>query len=529
MPDPSLTVGPAPDTRQQSLLVLGSGPKALAIAAKRAVLQRLGYPVPRLVVVDRQGVAAHWSGTFGYTDGRRLLGTLPEKDVGYPYASTVWGSVAANAAVDAAMQAFSWPTYLIAAGAYSDYIDRGRPRPTHAEWSAYLTWVAARADLEPVRGEVYAIETTAETPAPPDMSDATASADGQDRSESVVSVPRWRLRCRAPGGDGFTLEGDGLVLTGPGTPVTIPGQPGNHPRVLDGDTAWRRIVDFSRLRTMLAAPVTIGVVGTGETAAAIVVALLETLGEGAVIEVLTPRGVLYSRDEGFDENRVFSDPDANWISLTGKRTETDQWEWSSFVECHKRAFRWSSLTEADRREFVRRTDRGVFSIQAMSEITRARNVRSVVGTARRLRALPGYVQIEMEYGGVVRHAQYDYVVVARGFDPLWFTSLVDDQTSRRLGAATGHPSEGAIERAIGRDLAVAGLAPRLHLPMLAAVAQGPGFPNLSCLGLLADRVLSSYVPTPQAQRVQAKRVSSRWQSAAPAAIASAGTLPSDGA
>ena len=33
----------------------------------------------------------------------------------------------------------------------------------------------------------------------------------------------------------------------------------------------------------------------------------------------------------------------------------------------------------------------------------------------------------------------------------------------------------------------------LHLPVLAGVAQGPGFPNLSCLGLLADRVLGAYV------------------------------------
>jgi len=32
----------------------------------------------------------------------------------------------------------------------------------------------------------------------------------------------------------------------------------------------------------------------------------------------------------------------------------------------------------------------------------------------------------------------------------------------------------------------------LHLPMLAGIAQGPGFPNLSCLGLLADRILASY-------------------------------------
>jgi hypothetical protein len=46
------------------------------------------------------------------------------------------------------------------------------------------------------------------------------------------------------------------------------------------------------------------------------------------------------------------------------------------------------------------------------------------------------------------------------------------------------------------DLSVAGLTPAPHLPMLAGLAQGPGFPNLSCLGLLSDRVLRRYVPLP---------------------------------
>ena len=30
--------------------------------------------------------------------------------------------------------------------------------------------------------------------------------------------------------------------------------------------------------------------------------------------------------------------------------------------------------------------------------------------------------------------------------------------------------------------------------MIAGLAQGPGFPNLSCLGLLSDRILRRYVP-----------------------------------
>ncbi|OOK78778.1 L-lysine 6-monooxygenase mbtG domain protein [Mycobacterium kansasii] len=48
-----------------------------------------------------------------------------------------------------------------------------------------------------------------------------------------------------------------------------------------------------------------------------------------------------------------------------------------------------------------------------------------------------------------------------------------------------------LEEAIGYDLAVVGVAPKLFLPNLSGVNEGPGFPNLSCLGLLSDRVLGA--------------------------------------
>lgn len=97
---------------------------------------------------------------------------------------------------------------------------------------------------------------------------------------------------------------------------------------------------------------------------------------------------------------------------------------------------------------------------------------------------------------------YDLVVVAVGFDPLWFLQLTDRETMAAVRAAVGHgddPDAGllhAVEDAIGVDLAVAGMAQPLHLPVLAGISQGPGFPNLSCLGLLADRVLRRHVRPP---------------------------------
>jgi mycobactin lysine-N-oxygenase len=105
------------------------------------------------------------------------------------------------------------------------------------------------------------------------------------------------------------------------------------------------------------------------------------------------------------------------------------------------------------------------------------------------------VFVDIKYGDTTERDVYDYVIVAIGFDPLWFTRLLDSRTYSRLSDATHSLDRRTVELGIDTDLSLKGFAPRLHLPMLAGVAQGPGFPNLSCLGLLSDRVLLSYGAT----------------------------------
>src|SRR5262249_35921549 len=130
-----------------TLLVLGAGPKGVAIAAKRYMLAKLGYPVPHLRIIDRQGVASHWSGQAGFTDGNQFLGTRPEKDVGFPYLSACWGNKELSRAVAKEMVHLSWQSFLIDQWRYAGWIDRGRTRPTHQEWSQYLQWVAEQVEL----------------------------------------------------------------------------------------------------------------------------------------------------------------------------------------------------------------------------------------------------------------------------------------------------------------------------------------------------------------------------------------------
>jgi mycobactin lysine-N-oxygenase len=456
-----------------TLLVLGAGPKGISIAAKHWVLKHLGYPVPKLVVIEKQAVTAHWSGDYGYTDGRRILGTPPHKDVGFPYAATCWDEAGANKAVNAAMLVLSWPAYLIEQYRYSDWVDRGRPGPTHQEWSKYLQWVAERIELPLQSAEVYHIGIT---------------PDGR----------RWQLSCKAPQGQEqkvsppaeFQLEGDGLVITGPGTPLNLPGQPAQHPRILDGASFWSNLTKFSELPKVSSKgrPLSVGVIGTGETAAAIVVALTEVLHDQVLIEVVTSKGVIYARDESYQENHVFSDPDALWIDLAKrhKRAAHD----SRLPHSLTHHFKWSNLTEADRREFLSRTDRGVFSMQAMQAVNLAENVSPLTGSARQVIAGDEQVIVELEYNGEVRKASYDYLVVAIGFNPRWFVELMDESLQTKLTPEVSPSVE--LENFIGYDLAVQAFQPKLHLPMLAGLAQGPGFPNLSCLGLLSDRILRSY-------------------------------------
>jgi mycobactin lysine-N-oxygenase len=112
------------------------------------------------------------------------------------------------------------------------------------------------------------------------------------------------------------------------------------------------------------------------------------------------------------------------------------------------------------------------------------------------------VVVMIEYGHERERVVYDLVVVAIGFQARWFERLLGSEARRRLQNGLAGAE---LERAIELDLSVAGLTPPMHLPLVAGLAQGPGFPNLSCLGLLSDRILRRYVPMDEPARAAADR------------------------
>jgi mycobactin lysine-N-oxygenase len=397
------------------LAVLGAGPKAMAVAAKAKVLRDLGLGTLDVIIIEEQAVAADWLGKFGWTNGEPILSTPPEKDIGFPYRS-LYGPQ-----VDRALWAYAWPRFLVESQGYADWVDRGRPRPHHAEWAAYLRWVFAQTEarLVPAR---------------------------------LVQV------CPVEGGLALTLRGepaptlaaDGLVITGPGEPLRLPGVVcDNQDCILDGRTYWLKREQYATLPAGRVA-----VIGGGETAASIAVSLLAN--PGLAIEIISRRGMVYTRGESYYENRLYSHPDT-----------------------------WRQLSEADREEFIERTDRGVFSVAAQQELGAAPNVRLRPGQVLGAVARGGKAQLILEWDGVRNELAYDRVIVAIGYDP--YSPLELLPTAQRPSLPADE-----LRRRVDGHLCIPGLP--LHMPMIAGLAQGPGFPNLSCLGTLSDRILSRYLP-----------------------------------
>ncbi|GAB90335.1 SidA/IucD/PvdA family monooxygenase [Gordonia rhizosphera] len=418
--------GPNPST-PTTLLVIGAGPKALAVAAKAKVMRDLGLPAPHVRVVEAHDVGANWQSIGGWTDGRHRLGTSPEKDIGFPYRSAVAGHGRADhdAEISRRMLDYSWMSFLVEHQTYAEWVDRGRPHPEHHVWARYLQWVAARAELDLVIGSVRAI---------------------------CADEDRWALEVATPDGGIEEVVGDALMITGPGSSQTAMV---DDERVLSIASFWDLVS-----RRALPPASRAAVIGGGETAGS----ALDELARHDVmtVSVISPGATIYTRGESYFENAMFSDP-------TG----------------------WPNLTPEERRDVIRRTDRGVFSVRVQENLLGDNRIHHLQGRAVSARRAGDLIAVTLHNPGRPPQTHsFDLVVDATGGQPLWFLDLFTDDAADLLELTLGWPPTlERIETSIGHDLAVTGLTPKLYLPNLAGFAQGPGFPNLSSLGELSNRVL----------------------------------------
>jgi mycobactin lysine-N-oxygenase len=416
------------------LLIVGAGAKAAGIATKVHVLNTLGLGPISLKIVEGTTRAASWLGRNGMTSGEEPLAVTPIKDIGFPYQSHYeFGE--AGEAIDAAAQAFSWQQYMISKRRYARWIDAGSPSVRHRDYGEYLTWVLSRATkgVEHVDGRVTGVALDEEG-------------------------GRWLVEVEEPSGTS-RHAGGALVLTGPGTHRAFPHEPSVSSRVFHCDS---KRSEFARLPED---GCDVAVVGGGESALSCVM-FLRGFRPRARCTIFTPM-LPMSRGESFLENRVFSNPDE--------------------VE-------WGSLDLQTRRDFVKHSDRGVFDPPSLEAIAYDDRAHFVTGRVTDVGEPQGGEGVRLEYESPegLADSEHDYVVNCTGFDLLaqlrdLFPPQVRERVEERAGPLWDRPA--GTEIRIGRALELEGMEPRLHIPGLGGLSQGPGFANLGALGLLSNRVL----------------------------------------
>jgi mycobactin lysine-N-oxygenase len=408
----------------RELLVIGGGPKAIAIALLAFVLQRLGnYPNLRVTILERKQLAANWSGDNGCTDGEFPLDTSPFKDLGFPY-QTGYGR-----SIDRLLGDYSFVEFLKEEGRYADFISRGNFKISHRQFAEYNWWVANRISPQIVIGTANRIR---------------AGSSGLEVSYQGEF-----------GGTGV-LNADGVVVTGPGLEIKMPGQDNCGDRAVGGRDYWlvrHRFRDDSVNR--------VAVVGGGQMAGTVAKSILQS-NPRARVDIINSRGFLSAQSAGFHENSLCSLPNDDW----------------------------ARLPLIERKDILNRINNGVVDS----------DVKGFLDGQPRLNIVRGRVQaLERNGDDVVcvklgeRELKYDMVVVAIGFDmhsqlvSLLASDLIDEAELSLLASAPE----------LDHNLRIRTRSGMIHVPTLAALSQGPGLSLLSCLGTVASRIVSAYVPQTQ--------------------------------
>jgi mycobactin lysine-N-oxygenase len=265
-----------------------------------------------------------------------------------------------------------------------------------------------------------------------------------------------------------------FVLTGPGVHRTLSHDLDAAHRVLDCDSGRTRIAGVP-----VESSSDIAIVGGGESALSCM-EFIRTIRPDAQLTVYTS-DLPMSRMESFVENRVFSDPDS--------------------VD-------WPSLSVRARRDFISRSDRGVFGSDRLAAFAYDQLCRFVAGrvvhvsSARAGRA----VRVEHVCNAGLLSNEHEYLINCTGFDLLeQLRVLLSASAQAEIERRVGPVWDREHDLAIGRFLELDGLKPRLHIPGLAGLSQGPGFANLGSLGILADRVLQPFCLAERAGSRPARR------------------------
>ena len=258
----------------KKIVIIGCGPKALALYAKNKTLTELGYNTPEIIVIEKSEVGGNWSGKNGYTDGKGILGISPFKDLGYPYQS-IYGKE-----VDIYMERYSFTTFLKTTNTFTAWVDGGSLPILHTDFTDYLVWASEAMGLKPLIGEVCKIAKEDEM---------------------------WQVTYKTKDGD-RTLACDAIVVTGPGeVRQTIPFTLSD--RIFDAKIYWTNPTKLKQ-----AANEKIALLGGGISAGSVFENLISDLPKSTHLDWYTRRGI-FTRSENFSNNQMFSHTE-NWTELS---------------------------------------------------------------------------------------------------------------------------------------------------------------------------------------------------------------------
>ncbi|MCC5062968.1 SidA/IucD/PvdA family monooxygenase [Xanthomonas campestris] len=421
----------------KKIAVIGGGPKAAALAAKVYCLREV-YGVPlELVIFEPVSIGAAWSGACGYTDGKQRICTPPEKDVGFPYSVDAFG----QPINEMMYRDFSWPMYLLVNQKYAEWVDRGRQRPRHSEFSSYLKYCIDKSEAL-----VYQARVTHLVP--------------KGRKNNL----RWSIKAlqTQASGDEFEVgEFDGVVVTGPG-PVASKFAKVSDPRVLDGVNFWSQLSAVEGIIRDSDEPIII--LGSGGTAAAIAGWMAAKEMDNEIL-IMGTQSSLFARIENSFENSAF----------------TDQKQ-------------WAALSVEERKKFTERLTRGAVWSTVINILSDAKNVSYISGRATKVSLVDSenvasdlLVRFTTSAGGTYSKPAC-LVIDSTGFDAMWFASLLPDRWKKFLRKNSQNMQDGMLP---SLELPV-GALPRLHAPMLSHVVS-PAFTSLMSLGGMSDAILRRYI------------------------------------
>ena len=255
----------------------------------------------------------------------------------------------------------------------------------------------------------------------------------------------WIIKIENSDGKLTEIQAKRILLTGPGDQYHLSSDKSEY---LLKD-AWANLDILAKKKKII-------VIGGGESAGSFTQALLQHAIPNLEVNIIAPKG-LKVRQEGFVENKFYSNAEEHG---------------------------WHRLDKEAKTTFISKSDTGVCSKTIAEKLLNDSRVTVISGYVNDIKLdslsnkkVIAYLRDGQEISGCA-------VVNCTGFDNF--------KTIKNLYEGK-FPFATRTDISVDKNFCIRSLDQDLIIPALSTISNGPGYPNLSCLGLLSDNVLEPIV------------------------------------